>query len=102
LKETGVNCPLCQGAIVQRRTKRGKTFYGCANYPECQFTTWDTPLKENCETCGSFKVRHNFKGGRSIVYCGNEACTTRVRTETEKPKAKAKPKSTKKAGGKRG
>lgn len=102
LKETGVNCPLCQGAIVQRRTKRGKTFYGCANYPECQFTTWDTPLKENCETCGSFKVRHNFKGGRSIVYCGNEACTTRVRTETEKTKAKAKPKSTKKAGGKRG
>lgn len=78
LKETGVNCPACQGAIVERRTKRGKTFYGCVNYPECQYTTWDTPLKETCQTCGSFKVRHNFRQGRFTVMCGNEACPTRV------------------------
>lgn len=95
LKETGVECPRCKGMIVQRRTKRGKVFYGCAKYPECDFTTWDAPLKETCETCGSFKVRHNFSRGRSAVMCGNEACPTRAA-------APAKKKPTKKSGGKRG
>lgn len=101
LKETGVACPQCGGAVVERRTKRGKVFFGCAKYPECQFTTWDTPLKENCPECGSFKVRHNFKQGRFTVMCGNAACPTRAKAETARPakprtgaakKTKSKPK----------
>lgn len=91
LKETGVNCPLCQGAVVERRTKRGKVFYGCAKYPECSFTTWDTPLKETCPTCGSFKVRHNFPRGRFMLMCGNPACPTRVNQPEAAPKAAKRP-----------
>ncbi len=100
LKETGAKCPLCQGSVVERRTRRGKVFFGCANYPECQFTTWDTPLKETCETCGTFKVRHTFKQGRFKIMCGNLDCPTRA-GEAKKPQRTAKPRKTnakKKAG----
>ena len=91
-KEIGVACPKCNGQIVERRTKRGKTFYGCQKYPECDFMTWDTPLKENCQTCGSFMVRQNFKNGRFVTMCGNEACITRVNEEKKKEVEKKKPK----------
>ena len=91
-KEIGVACPKCNGQIVERRTKRGKTFYGCQKYPECDFMTWDTPLKENCQTCGSFMVRQNFKNGRFVTMCGNEACITRVNEEKKKEAEKKKPK----------
>lgn len=84
LKETGVKCPRCQGDIVERRTKRGKTFYGCKNYPECDFMIWDTPLKESCKTCDAFMVRHSFKNGRFITMCSNSDCPTRQNSETEK------------------
>lgn len=77
-KEIDVACPKCSGQLVERRTKRGKTFYGCQNYPECDFMIWDMPLKENCQTCNSFMVKHHFKNGRSVVMCSNEACETRA------------------------
>jgi len=63
LKETGAQCPKCQGAVVERRTKRGKKFFGCENYPACDFTTWDAPLAEKCSQCGAFMVRHRYKNG---------------------------------------
>ncbi len=94
LKDTGVKCPSCQGAVVERRTKRGKVFYGCANYPQCQYTTWDMPLKETCETCGTFKVRHTFKQGRFTVLCGNPNCPTRAKEAA----AVKRPAKTRKAG----
>ena len=78
LKETGVQCPKCGGSIVERRTRRGRSFYGCKNYPDCDYVTWDTPLKENCEKCGSFMLRHHYKNGRSLLYCSNDACESRV------------------------
>lgn len=94
LKETGVNCPKCQSAIVERRTKRGKVFYGCLSYPKCDYTTWDTPLKDNCEVCGSFKVRHNFKKGRFSIMCSNETCPSRNTLQDAKtPAAKKEPKT---------
>ncbi|HWQ61040.1 MAG TPA: type I DNA topoisomerase, partial [Negativicutes bacterium] len=93
LKETGATCPLCEGSVVERRTRRGKVFYGCANYPECQFTTWDMPLKDKCETCGTFKVRHTFKQGRFTVMCGNLSCPTRAKEEAA-PRRTAKPRKT--------
>lgn len=103
LKDTGAKCPLCQGAVVERRTKRGRVFFGCANYPQCQFTTWDTPLKETCETCGTFKVRHNFKQGRFSVMCGNPSCPTRAKEEAAAPRRTAKPRkaSAKRKAGKK-
>jgi DNA topoisomerase-1 len=92
-KETGVKCPRCQGDIVERRTKRGKIFYGCKNYPECDFMIWDTPLKEFCKTCGAFMVKHSFKTGRFMIMCSNSDCPTRQNIETDKKSVKKSTKS---------
>lgn len=49
---TGVRCPECGGEIVERRTKRGKIFYGCKNYPKCHFSMWNHPVQKDCPKCG--------------------------------------------------
>mgnify|MGYP002236821035 CR=1 FL=1 len=53
--------PKCGGKIIERRTRRGVVFYGCENYPQCDYVSWDMPLTSNCKTCGSFLFRHRFK-----------------------------------------
>lgn len=50
------DCPECNGKIIEKKTKRGKIFYGCSNYPKCKLAFWDKPVNEKCETCGSLKV----------------------------------------------
>ncbi len=78
LKDTGAKCPKCGGSIVERRTRRGRFFYGCRNYPDCDFVTWDQPQAEPCKTCGALVLKHHFKNGRALTYCYNDACETRV------------------------
>jgi DNA topoisomerase I len=54
---TGVRCPECKkGELTQKRTRRGRTFYGCSRYPNCTFATWDQPLSEACPNCGGLLV----------------------------------------------
>ena len=100
LKDTGVKCPKCGGSIVERRTRRGRNFYGCENYPECDYVTWDAPQKEVCEKCGSFLLKHRYRNGRAMLYCSNDACETRVdhpiNKELEKARARAEAKAAKK------
>ena len=47
-----MDCPLCDGKIIEKKTKRGKIFYGCSNYPKCSFASWDKPILEKCPNCG--------------------------------------------------
>ncbi|HSO28257.1 MAG TPA: type I DNA topoisomerase, partial [Anaerolineales bacterium] len=56
LEKIGVNCPQDGGEIVERKTRRGRTFYGCSNYPECDFTSWKRPLPAPCPSCGGTLV----------------------------------------------
>jgi DNA topoisomerase I len=56
LEKIGVNCPKDGGEIVERKTRRGRVFYGCANYPECDFTSWKKPLPRPCPKCGGLLV----------------------------------------------
>ncbi|EGO63136.1 type I DNA topoisomerase [Acetonema longum] len=86
IKEVGVPCPVCGGAIIERRTKRGKTFYGCSTYPACHFVTWDMPLTTSCPTCGAFMVRHRFPRGNSVVRCSNDSCPSNQGKVTAKDK----------------
>lgn len=73
LKSTGIKCPKCDGELIIRKTKKGRKFYGCSNYPKCDFVTWDEPTKEKCPKCGSILLK---KGkGKNIDYkCINEKC----------------------------
>jgi DNA topoisomerase-1 len=75
-KATGVLCPKDGGEIVERKSRRGKVFYGCANYPDCDFTLWNRPVAEKCPDCGApFLVEKvTKKHGRQLV-CSNEECS---------------------------
>ncbi len=54
-----MNCPLCDGKIVEKKTRKGKIFYGCDHYPKCKFATWDMPINEKCPECGEILVSKN-------------------------------------------
>jgi DNA topoisomerase-1 len=71
--EIGVNCPECSGSIVVRRSKRGRTFYGCSNYPDCKFVSWNKPSNNPCPRCGGFMVTKNYKSGEHEI-CTNKEC----------------------------
>ncbi|WP_138414858.1 type I DNA topoisomerase [Aquibacillus sediminis] len=67
LKEIGVKCPDCKdGNIVERKTKKRRTFYGCDNYPECEFLSWDKPISRPCPKCDSLLVEKKKKKGTQI------------------------------------
>ncbi len=74
LKDTGVACPLCGGAVVERRSKRGRVFYGCSNYPGCSFVVWNKPAKKKCPECGSFTTEKKTKAGKTSHVCANPVC----------------------------
>ncbi len=74
---TGVRCPKDGGEIAERRSKkRGKAFYGCENYPSCDFVVWDKPVKEKCPECGYEGAEAKFKASRGhfrkCLSCANE------------------------------
>ncbi|TDX51942.1 type I DNA topoisomerase [Orenia marismortui] len=75
LNKIGVKCPECEtGDVVKRKSKKKRTFYGCSNYPECEFMTWNKPVNEKCPKCGNeFLVEKNSKGQKKI-YCINKEC----------------------------
>lgn len=56
-----MDCPECDGKIIERKTKKGKVFYGCSNYPKCKFASWDKPLEEKCPNCGKYLIEKNEK-----------------------------------------
>jgi DNA topoisomerase-1 len=64
LAKTGARCPLCGGDVVEKRSRRGRAFYGCANYPSCQFTTWTRPLSTPCPECGGLLLAAGDGRGR--------------------------------------
>ena len=75
LEKIGVVCPVChKGDVVLRRSKKGRVFYGCSDYPECSFVSWDKPTGEVCPQCHTgFMVEKNTKKGKVII-CNNKEC----------------------------
>lgn len=70
--ETGASCPKCGGKIIARKSKKGRNFYGCGNYPDCDFLSWDEPSKEKCPKCD--KNLFIKKGKKKKLYCITENC----------------------------
>ena len=63
--KTSAKCPQCGGDVIEKKTKRGTPFYGCSNYPDCKFSTWDAPSDEVCPKCG----KSLFKRKGNVLYC---------------------------------
>ncbi len=72
VEETPGKCPICGKAIIAKKSKKGKAFFGCAGYPDCTFVTWDKPLAEECPKCGSTLFRKMGKAGK--IHCLKEGC----------------------------
>lgn len=79
VKELGVKCPECGGELIERHTKKGRKFYGCSNYPECSFVSWDIPTGDKCPKCGSILVLKKTKKG-TYIKCTNKECKYKKET----------------------
>ena len=75
-------CPQCGAELLERVSRKGRKFYGCERYPECDFVSWDRPVKEKCPVCGGRMVQK--RGAKDTLYhvCVNETCRHRVQVET--------------------
>ena len=86
--QTNAKCPVCGGNVIEKKSKKGYTFYGCDNYPECKFMTWDKPTDEICPNCS--KSLFKRKGGLLVCLdekCGFEKKATRKRKASSKEEA---------------
>jgi DNA topoisomerase-1 len=74
-KTIGVKCPNCtEGEVVERRSKRGKTFYGCNRYPDCDFVAWGKPIPEQCPNCSSPYLIEKWLKAGPVAQCPNAEC----------------------------
>lgn len=69
LEKIGVHCPKCGKDIVIRKTRKGRKFYGCEDYPNCDFTSWQRPVEKKCPKCGSYMVIRGKK-----ITCSDSSC----------------------------
>lgn len=76
LDKVGVSCPEegCSGEIIRKKTKKGRMFYGCSNYPKCSFMTWKKPVDKKCPKCNQILVLDKNKKSGFYYKCSNSAC----------------------------
>jgi DNA topoisomerase-1 len=71
----GVKCPLCKdGDLVEKKARKGNTFYGCSNYPKCKFTSANKPIPEKCPSCGSEYLVEKYLKSGPVIACPNKEC----------------------------
>ncbi len=81
LNKIGVKCPECEdGEIIERRSKKGRLFYGCSAFPKCRFVSWYKPLDRKCPECGSILLQKKNKSGDKIS-CSNKECKYEEKAE---------------------
>ncbi|MFI3209798.1 MAG: type I DNA topoisomerase [Peptostreptococcaceae bacterium] len=81
LNKIGVKCQKCEvGDILLRKSKKGKAFYGCSDYPTCDFISWDKPTDVSCEKCGCYMVEKTNKKGTKFV-CSDKECKFSIEKE---------------------
>ena len=71
-------CPQCGGRLLEKNSRKNRKFYGCENYPECDFVSWEMPVNEKCEKCGSYMILKRSRKGETWHLCSNETCRHRV------------------------
>ncbi len=81
-KNIDVPCPKCGAQLLERISRKGRKFYGCERYPECDFVSWDRPVKQLCPVCGSHMVYKRGAKDTHFHVCVNETCRHRVEVES--------------------
>ena len=84
VEELDVPCPKCGGKILAKRSKKGKKFFGCSNYPNCDFVSWNEPIKEPCPKCGSYMTMKFSKTKGNYAVCSNGECGNTMPLENDK------------------
>ncbi|MCH4188485.1 MAG: type I DNA topoisomerase [Megasphaera sp.] len=75
VEDLGIPCPKCgKGTLIKRKSKRGRVFYGCSEYPACDFVLWNEPVNKKCEKCGSIMIIKHYKKGPDKLFCSNPEC----------------------------
>jgi DNA topoisomerase-1 len=74
INETGVLCPLCGGKILVKKSKKGKTYYGCEKNPQCEFMVWDMPVDKKCPRCGKIMLKKSARGGGKLYCMDKDEC----------------------------
>jgi DNA topoisomerase-1 len=79
----GIKCPEtgCKGELLERRSKKGRTFFGCSAYPDCKFVLWQRPVAEPCPKCGMLFLTERVAKGRQVRTCSREGCDYKVEAE---------------------
>ena len=86
VEELDVPCPKCGGKILAKRSKKGKKFFGCSNYPNCDFVSWNEPIKEPCSKCGSYMTIKYSKTKGKYAVCSNTECGNTMPLEEDAEK----------------
>jgi DNA topoisomerase-1 len=73
VEDLNIKCPKCDGSIVKRKSKKGRIFFGCSNYPECDFVSWDEPIEEKCPECNGLMISKKTKKEKTIK-CIDDTC----------------------------
>ena len=76
--EIAAPCPVCGGKLLEKTSRKGRKFYGCERYPECDFVSWEMPVEQKCPKCGGYMVFKRGKKGENYHVCANENCRERV------------------------
>ena len=74
IEELEVPCPKCGGKVVAKKSKKGRKFFGCSNYPECNYVSWFEPVSEKCSKCGGDMVKRYSKSKGEYYECINSEC----------------------------
>lgn len=78
VEELDVNCPKCGGKILIKKSKKGRKFFGCSNYPNCDFISWFEPSNVKCLICGGSTVKKYSKSKGAYLECTNEQCKNKI------------------------
>ena len=76
-------CPSCGGKLLEKTSRKGRKFYGCERYPECEFVSWEMPVADKCPKCGGYMVLKRGRKGETFHVCANETCRERVLVQSE-------------------
>ena len=81
--EIAAPCPACGGKLLEKTSRKGRKFYGCERYPECEFVSWEMPVETKCPKCGGYMVFKRGRKGENYHVCANENCRERIAVQAE-------------------